>query len=131
LPIASNTEIVERILEAWRNLESMPRDLMDPEIEWVNPPDAVESGVRQGREAIEDAQASVGRAYSSVELNVERQEEAGDTVGAIVRIVYRGRGSGVEVRDQLGFAWTIRDGRVVRFEWSRQPEELLERVLGA
>ncbi len=95
MPIASNAEIVERILEAWRNLESIPRDLLDPEIEWVNPPEAVESGTRQGRESFEEAQSSFGRAYSAIGFEVQRQQEAGDTVGLIVET---GRGSPTQYR---------------------------------
>jgi ketosteroid isomerase-like protein len=131
LPIVSNAEIVERILDAWRNLESIPQDLMDPKIEWVNPPDAVEPGTRQGKEGFEGAESAVGRAYSAIGFDVQRQVEAGDTVGLVVETLYRGRGSGVEVREPLGMTFRIREGRVVRFEWSRQPEELLERVVGA
>ena len=109
---------------------------MDPKIEWVNPPDAVEAGTRHGREVMcsftaPDRQSSVGRAYSSIGFDVERQRELGDTVGVIVQMLYRGRGSGIEVRQRLGMAFTIRDGKVARFEWSRQPEALLDRVLTA
>jgi ketosteroid isomerase-like protein len=106
----------------------MPPDLMDPEIEWVNPPDAVESGTRQGREEFEGAQSSVGRAYSSVGFDVEREIELPDGVALVVEMLYRGRGSGIEVPQRLGMLFTIRDGKVTRFEWSRQPEDLLERI---
>jgi ketosteroid isomerase-like protein len=104
---------------------------MDPEIEWVNPPEAVEAGTRRGREGFEGAQSSFGRAYSSATMDVESQAERGDTIGLIVQTLYRGRGSGIEVQQRLGLAFTIRDGKVVRFEWSRKPEELLDRVLTA
>jgi ketosteroid isomerase-like protein len=102
---------------------------MDSRIEWVNPPDAVEPGTRHGREGFEGAESSVGRAYSSLGFEVERQMEQGDTVGVIVQMLYRGRGSGIEVPERLGLAFTIRAGKVTRFEWSREPEELFDRVL--
>jgi len=101
---------------------------MDPEIEWVNPPDAVEPGTRRGREGFEGAESAVGRAYSQIEFRPERQTEAGDTVCVVGEMLYRGRGSGVEVREQLGMMFTIRAGKVIRFEWSRQPKDLLERL---
>ncbi len=104
---------------------------MDPEIEWVNPPDAVETGTRHGREGFAGAESSVGRAYSSLEFEIERQTEQGDIVGVILEMVYRGRGSGIEVPERLGLAFTIRGGKLTRFEWSRQPEEFLDRVLSA
>jgi hypothetical protein len=46
-------------------------------------------------------------------------------------MLYQGRGSGIEVRQRLGLAFTIREEKVTRFEWSREPEELLDRVFGA
>ena len=104
---------------------------MDPEIEWVNPPDAVEAGTRRGTEGFAHAQSSVGRAYSAIDFEVERQREAEDTVAVIVQMLYRGRGSGIEVRQRLGLAFTLNDEKVLRFEWSRQPEELLGRILNA
>jgi ketosteroid isomerase-like protein len=73
------------------------------------------------------AQSAVGRAYSSIGIEVERQVEIGDTVGLIVEVLYHGRGSGIEVRQRMGFVFTIRDCRVTRFEWSNDPEALLER----
>jgi len=122
---------VERILDAWGDLESIPPDLMDPEIEWVNPPDAVEAGTRRGTQGFQGAQSSVGRAYSSIGFEIERQIDRGDRVGVIVEMLYRGRGSGIEVGQRLGLVFTIREGKVARFEWSREPEELLDRALGA
>src|SRR5262249_12618569 len=44
--IASNTEIVHRILDLWRGLESIPPELLAPDIQWVNPADAIEGGTR-------------------------------------------------------------------------------------
>jgi ketosteroid isomerase-like protein len=101
---------------------------MDPEIEWVNPPDAVESGTRHGPAGFEGAQSAVGRAYSSIEIDVERQVERGDTVGLIAELHYHGRGSGIEVRQRMGMLFDIRDGKLARFEWSRDPEALLARL---
>jgi ketosteroid isomerase-like protein len=100
---------------------------MHPEIEWVNPPDAVEPGTRHGPDSFEVAQSAVGRAYSSIGIEVERQVELGDTMFLIVEMLYHGRGSGIDVRQRMGFVFTIRDGRVTRFEWSNDPEALLER----
>jgi ketosteroid isomerase-like protein len=103
---------------------------MHPEIEWVNPANAVEPGTRHGSQSFELAQSAVGRAYSSIGIEVERRVELGDSVGLIVEMLYRGRGSGIEVTQRMGFVFTIHDGRVTRFEWSNDPEELLERFEG-
>jgi ketosteroid isomerase-like protein len=98
---------------------------LHPEIEWVNPPDAVEPGTRRGPAGFEGAQSAVGRAYSSIELDVERQVEHADTVGLIAELRYQGRGSGIEVPQRMGMLFDFRDGKLTRFEWSRDPEALL------
>jgi hypothetical protein len=56
---------------------------MHPDIEWVNPPDPIETGTRRGRSGFQEAESGFGRAYSSIEIEVERQVEVGDAVGMI------------------------------------------------
>jgi ketosteroid isomerase-like protein len=109
----------------WRGLESIPPELLAPDIEWVNPPDAIETGKREGRSAFGEAESAFGRAYRSIEIGVERMDESGDGVDAIVDIHYHGRGSGIEVHQRIGMRFTIRDEQLARFEWSNDPEELL------
>ena len=50
-------------------------------------------------------------------------------MGLIVEILYHGRGSGIDVRQRMGFVFTIRGDRLVRFEWSNDPEDLLARAM--
>ena len=38
----------------------------------------------------------------------------------------RGRGSGVEVEGRESALWTVRDGKVCRYEWFHEPMEGLE-----
>jgi ketosteroid isomerase-like protein len=102
---------------------------MHPDIEWINPQNAIETGTRQGHEGFGEAETAFRRAYSAIEIEVERQIERGDTVGVIVETLVHGRGSGIEVRQRQGMVFTIRDGRIARFEWSTDPEDLLDRAL--
>jgi hypothetical protein len=52
--------------------------------------------------------------WESYEVEFSRWEELGDTVMYRLGIEARGRGSGVEVRDHITQAWTVRDGKVRR-----------------
>lgn len=52
--------------------------------------------------------------WNSYSVGFSRWEELGDTVMYRLAIEARGRGSGVEVRDRIIQAWTLRDGKVVR-----------------
>lgn len=106
-------------------MRALPPELTDSDIEWVNPGDAIETGTRQGRGGFEEAESAFRRAYSSIRIEVERRVELGDRVGLIAEVVLQGRGSGIEVRQRMGMLFTIREGRLTRFEWSNDPERLL------
>lgn len=122
-----NVEIVRRILEVWGEEGSpVPSGLLDPEIEWVNPPDAVEGGVRRGIHAFELATQSVEETFSGPRLEIERMSAAGEDVVVIATLHGRGAGSGAEVARRQGYVWTIRDGRAVRFRWFNDPREAFE-----
>jgi ketosteroid isomerase-like protein len=117
-----NVEIVRSIYAAWLQGES-PRSLIDPEVEYVNPPDAVESGTRRGRKAF----AGIRDVYDDVRVEPEELIDAGgDEVVVIARITGKGRGSGVQIDWRQGYVWTIRDGKGVRFRWFNDPEQALE-----
>ncbi len=93
--------------------------LMDPEVEWVNPEDAIERGTRKGfggiRLVLENLIAGAG---TGVTGEVEELEESGDRVFVIGRLHVRGESSGAEaVGPPTGSVYTIRNGRILRIEW--------------
>jgi uncharacterized protein len=117
-----NVEIVRAIYDAWSKGES-PRDLLDPDIEYVNPPYAVESGVRHGRSALD----SVREVYPDFRVELERFVDAGEDV-VVIGIARGTSASGVATTRPHGFVWTVRDGRAVRFSWFHEPSEALKAV---
>ena len=122
-----NVEVVRRILEVWGEEGSlMSSGLLDPEVEWVNPPDAVEPGTRRGIDAFDKAAQTVTDTIDGVRLEVDEILDAGERVALLATLYGRGRGSGVEVEFKLSHVWTIRDGKVVRFEWFNSATEALE-----
>jgi ketosteroid isomerase-like protein len=126
--MASNTEIVERILEHWTKLEPLPPELLQDDVEFVNAPNAVEPGTRHGQDEFQEAGSAFGRAYRSLEIEIEKRIETRDQIGLIVGMHLIGRGSGIEFDERMGWLFTIRDGRLARFEWSRDPEALVDRL---
>jgi ketosteroid isomerase-like protein len=86
----------------------------------VNPPDAVESGVKRGRSYL----ARVRDVYDDVALEPEEITPVGDEdVVVIARLTGTARGSGVEIDTRQGYVWTVRDGTAVRLRWFREPDE--------
>jgi ketosteroid isomerase-like protein len=116
-----NVEVVRRIYETWLRGDSA-RDLIDADVEYVNPPDAVEGGTRRGRRAF----AGIRDAYDDVRVEPERFIDAGPDVVVIARITAKGKGSGVDIDWRQGYVWTVRDGKGVRFRWFNKPEQALE-----
>ena len=124
---SANEEIVRRFYEAWSRDEFPgPVDLIDPEIEYVNPPGAVEPGTRRGHEAFTDAVEKLLDSWEFWRADVERAEAIGDRVAVIVRYRTRGRGSGVDVEGRESALWTLRHGKVVRYEWFHSVEDAFE-----
>ncbi|HYY74354.1 MAG TPA: nuclear transport factor 2 family protein [Solirubrobacterales bacterium] len=123
----ANLDTVRRIYEVW-DKEGSPvsSGLLDPEIEWVNPPEAVEPGTRRGIEAFADAARTVGETFQGVRVEIERLMDAGERVVVIATLRGRGRGSGADVERRQGYVWTIRAGKAVRFEWFNDPAKAMD-----
>jgi ketosteroid isomerase-like protein len=117
-----NVDAVRRIYDAWDRAESA-RDFISPDVEYVNPPYAVEPGVRHGRASFR----VVRETYEDFSLAVERYLDAGgDDVVVLARYTASGRGSGVQLEGEHGYVWTIRDGLAVRFRWFQSHREAFE-----
>jgi len=117
---SENVELVRSIYDAWREGRSA-RGHLDPDIEYVNPPDAVEPGTIRGA-------ASFGRirdAYDDVRIEPQELIDAGEEVVVIATVHATGRGSGVPIEWHHGYIWTIRGDRAVRFRWFNDPAQAL------
>ena len=124
-----NVEIVRRIYASWAPGSSPAEsNLLHPDIEWVNPSDALEPGTRTGIEAFTSITEGLDDTIRDFRMDVERFIDAGDRVVVIATMRGHGSASGVEVERRHGSVWTIRDGKAVRFQWFYEPDEALEAV---
>ena len=115
-------ELVRRIYDAWGRRES-PREYIDENLEYVNPPYAVEPGTRHGR----DTFAIVTDTIQDFEMRIDEFVDAGDEdVVVLVHYTGSGRSSGAPVSGEQGHVWTVRDGSAVRFRWFQSHREALE-----
>jgi ketosteroid isomerase-like protein len=124
-----NVEIVRRIYAKWApGFSPSESNLLHRDIEWVNPPDALEPGTRKGIDAftsiIEDLDDTIGGFRMDVELLID----VGDRVLVIATMRGHGTGSGVEIDNRHGAVWSIRDGKAVRFQWFHEPAQAFEAV---
>jgi ketosteroid isomerase-like protein len=114
-----NVELVRTIYERWSRGERAGQ-LIDPQLEYVNPPYAVESGTRRGRDSL----AKIREVYADFHVEPERFVDAGEDV-VVIGLARGTSASGVEVRWRQGYVWTVRDGTAVRFSWFNDPAEAL------
>jgi ketosteroid isomerase-like protein len=114
-----NVDVVRSIYRAWSSNESAA-DLIDPELEYVNPSYAVESGVRHDRGALRE----IRDVYPDFRVEPERFVDGGEDV-VVIGIARGTSASGLEAQWRQGYVWTVRDGRAIRFRWFNDPKEAL------
>jgi ketosteroid isomerase-like protein len=118
----ANVDVVRAIYEAWASGTSAKASIAS-DMEYVNPPYAVESGTRRGRRTL----ASIREVYPEFRVEPERYIDAGHDV--VVIGTARGTGaSGIETQWRQGYVWTVEDGKAVRFRWFNDPAEALDAV---
>ncbi|HEX8855163.1 MAG TPA: nuclear transport factor 2 family protein [Thermoleophilaceae bacterium] len=123
----TNVEIVRRVYEAWARDELPgPARLFDAEIEYVNPPNAVEPGTRHGLAAFSRAVHDAFEGWETWEIEPERFIPVGERVAVVVRYRAHWQTSGVDVVAHESALWTVRGGKVVRYEWFHGPHDALE-----
>ncbi|HSJ16490.1 MAG TPA: nuclear transport factor 2 family protein [Solirubrobacterales bacterium] len=120
-----NVDRFRRIYERWYEDRRLGPDLLADDVEWVNPQDAVEPGVRKGRDSFNEAIQSVFAAWDEVRFETERIIDTDDDVVALGHVRGHGRATGIEVARDHGEIWTFRDGKVIRLRWFHSQSETL------
>ena len=129
--MGENAEAVRRLYDAFNRRDTAAtRELMDPEIEWVNPGEAVEPGTRSGFDQYQDALRRVREVFEQAEIAVDEVVEAGDRVAARVRMRVHLEAGGMDTEVGQSHLWTFRGGRAVRFEWFTDAERAFTELEG-
>jgi ketosteroid isomerase-like protein len=124
-----NLELVRRIYEEElidRDPVRFVNEFAVSGIEYVNPPEAIDAGTRRGRAEVAQALRNASEHFDSSRHELHELFDGGDTVVAAVSFRTRGRGSETEIVQEEAHTWTLRDGRVERFEWGRDLARALE-----
>ncbi|HEX4187367.1 MAG TPA: nuclear transport factor 2 family protein [Solirubrobacteraceae bacterium] len=121
-----NVEIVRRLYEAWQRdgLGVVP-ELMAPEIEWVNPANAIEPGTRRGYAGFAAAASSFASVYRESLVSDVTFYDAGEQIAVKARMTSLAAGSDFPIDMVRGYVFDVRDGRVTRFAWFTDPAEAL------
>ena len=109
----SNADIVRSLYERWARGEN-PGEVYDPDVEWSMPHPG---GQVKGRDEVVAFLRSFMGAWEEHVMEIEDVRELEDG-RVLVFFTERGRGrqSGVETAAHPAAFWTLRDGKVTRFE---------------
>jgi ketosteroid isomerase-like protein len=122
-----NADIVRDVYRRWqRDGFGVVPELMDPDIEYVNPPYAVEPGIRRGHAGFAIAARSLLSVYDDYSVTATRIYDAGDTIVVVARVATRSRANAVPIEADRGYVFDVRDGKITRFAWFTNPAEALE-----
>jgi ketosteroid isomerase-like protein len=122
-----NVEIVRRIYGEGlidRDPKRFVNDFAAPDIEYVNPPDAVDPGIRRGRAEVILALRRARQSSASYRHELHELFGRGDTVVAAVSR-HAGSPSKSEIQEEA-HTWTFREGKVVRVERGPNLDDALE-----
>ena len=128
--VEENVEIVRRLYERWATGDFTP-DVFDPDVEFsrigAQTPDM--EGRWVGLDEFWKAVREYLQPLSDLRIEAERIIDlSGDRVLVLSRQTARGKQSGVPMETQLADLFTLRDGKIVRYDsyWNRA--EALEAV---
>jgi ketosteroid isomerase-like protein len=118
-----NVEIVRAVYETYArgDLEETFRYFHE-DIVWSAPPDNPGGAQRwTGHAGVRGAVTEWVGAWDDFRLEVRALRDHGDYVLAETRQSGRGKGSGIEVSEEMFSVWTVRDGLIVEQQLFRQP----------
>ncbi len=94
-------------------------------VEWRNPPYAVEPGIRRGREEFGEALQGLIAAFEYTEMAPEEIVEHGDRVVIRLRIRAKGAASGAPIDAAFGHLMTFEGEQLAALEWYGTADEAL------
>ena len=106
-------------------LEAM-LELVDPEFETTTPPEfTVEPSTYRGHDGLRRYFESFYEVMEEVRFEPEEFIPVGEQVVVPVRLVARGRGTGIEADQRLVMVCTLREGKILRMDPYATREEAL------
>ena len=115
-----NVEIVRRINELWNEGGVVARErrpeFFDPELRMDLRGRKINPAVYEGYDGLDRFGSDVDEVWDRFSIELLELIDADPRVVTVFEATGRGHGSGIEVRAELSWVWTLRDGRVVRVE---------------
>jgi ketosteroid isomerase-like protein len=123
-----NVQVVRRMYDAFERGDfDSALAHFDPNIEWDEPPDNPGARKWHGRNGVERALATWMGAFEDYRYELRELIDCGDDMVLLAAWQSgRGKASGVQVSEENFCVFTVRDGKIVRQQMFRHPDEALE-----
>jgi ketosteroid isomerase-like protein len=119
-----NAAIVQRLFELFNEGRiDEGRALLDPEIEWLEPPETIGRNVGTGPDAALAGLANWNDQFDSLRAETTELREGDDRVLHAMKQYVRARGSEMEIEAPLYMVWWFRDGKATRMEMYNTSEQ--------
>jgi ketosteroid isomerase-like protein len=120
-----NVEVVRALYQAWNNpAGGDPLEFIADDFEWVNPAYAVEPGTRHGREGWTDALQSGAAAFQYATHEPVEVRDLGERVLGFTTFTATTADGQTFTQDEQHL-WTLREGKVIRFQWFHDRREAM------
>ena len=104
-------------------------DMTHPDVEWRSFFASLgEGGVYRGHDGMRHYMSDLREAWELVRTEIDDGLEVGDVAMLVGRIHFRGKESGVEMKQPAGWMLRFRDGKVIELRAFREPEAALAAV---
>jgi ketosteroid isomerase-like protein len=122
-----NVQLIRTAFERWNAGDRKPPlELFDPDVEIRTAiGDAFRGEPFRGHEGAREWLAGLDENFETWDLVPEEFLERGETIVVLGRIRARGRGSGIELDQDVGWVFHIRDGKMLRLHTFLDREEAL------
>lgn len=123
-----NVALVKGLLEAGEQIDmddrkgffealpAMAEAVFDPEVEWIEAPERVDSRTFHGIDGIVESFRNWLEGFDKYRFEPERYEDHGDRVLVAGRESGRGSGSGASIESAIYAIFTFSDGKILRYE---------------
>lgn len=123
-----NVELVRTLYEVWNGRKGRDEAIafLAEDFEYVNPDYALEPGTRYGHAGWSKAMDNLDAAFHRHGYEVDEVRDLGDRVLCFTTFVAETNPDSSAFRQYEPHLWSLRDGKVSRFQWFHDRAEALE-----
>jgi ketosteroid isomerase-like protein len=113
-------ETISRLLAGLRDSDSV-RPLLHPDVVYVNPPEAIEPGIRRGPDEVVAAMRAITSAVDIESAEFTRAADSGDRSAVALTLKGEGQASGATFEASFGLLLTFDGDQLIRYQWWPDP----------